>query len=101
MADSLKKTIFKELTGSMKFIKEIFGRIFAIWGFIIFIPSLLIAYVLIGIAGLWKEPRRTIIFYNISRIWMQIFFFLTGIRIRIKGKEHFKKGETIHCSLQS
>lgn len=78
----------------MKFIKEILGRIFALSGIIIFIPTMLIAFILIGISGFWKEPKSTIIFQHIARVWMRIFFFLSGLRIKIKGKEHFKKGET-------
>jgi 1-acyl-sn-glycerol-3-phosphate acyltransferase len=44
-------------------------------------------------AGLWKDPKRTIIFQHSSRIWMRVFFFLVGLRLSIKGKQHFKKGE--------
>lgn len=78
----------------MKFIKEILGRVFALWGIIIFIPTMLVAFIFIGISGFWKEPKSTIIFQRIARIWMRVFFFLSGLRIKIKGKEHFKKGET-------
>lgn len=78
----------------MKIIKEILGRIFALWGIIIFVPTMFVAFILIGISGFWKEPQSTIIFQRIARIWMRVFFFLSGLRIKIKGKEHFKKGET-------
>jgi len=77
----------------MNTIKNILGRIFAIWAILIFVPTMLIAFIPIWATGLWKEPKRTIIFQHISRIWMRVFFFLSGIRIAIKGKEHFKKGE--------
>jgi 1-acyl-sn-glycerol-3-phosphate acyltransferase len=77
----------------MSIIKNIFGRIFAFWALIIFIITMIIAFILIWIVGLWKEPKRTILFQQISRIWMRIFFFLTGLRIEIKGKENLKKGE--------
>ncbi|HLG40633.1 MAG TPA: lysophospholipid acyltransferase family protein [Chitinophagaceae bacterium] len=78
----------------MKIIKNIAGRIFAFWALIIFIITMFVAFILIWIVGAWKEPKRTILFQRISRIWMRIFFFLTGLRISLKGKEHFKKGET-------
>jgi 1-acyl-sn-glycerol-3-phosphate acyltransferase len=55
---------------------------------------MLVAFLLIWIAGFWKEPKRTIIFQHISRLWMRVFFFFSGVRISIKGKENFKKGET-------
>lgn len=77
----------------MNLIKNILGRIFATWAIIIFIPTMLIFFIPIWAAGLLKEPKRTILFQHSARIWMRIFFFLTGIRISIKGKSHFKKGE--------
>jgi 1-acyl-sn-glycerol-3-phosphate acyltransferase len=48
----------------------------------------------IWVVGLLPEPRRTAVFQVIARAWMRLFFFLTGIRIRIRGKENFKKGKT-------
>jgi len=78
----------------MKVFKNIFGRIFAFWALIIFIPTMLIAFIPIWAAGLWKEPRRTVLFQHSARAWMRIFFFLTGIRISISGKNNFKNGET-------
>lgn len=77
----------------MKLIKNISGRVFAFWAMIIFIPTMLIAFIPIWAAGLWKEPRRTVLFQHSARVWMRIFFFLTGIRISIKGKNNFKNGE--------
>lgn len=78
----------------MQATKEIAGRIFALWALIIFVPTMLVAYPLIAITGFWKEPKSTALFQVISRTWMQVFFFLSGIRLRVKGKQHFKKGET-------
>ena len=77
----------------MNIIKNILGRIFAFWALLIFIPTMLVAFIPIWITGLWKEPKRTILFQHISRVWMRVFFLLTGIRISIKGKNNFKKGE--------
>lgn len=75
-------------------IKAILGRIFALWALLIFIPTMLIAFPLIFFTGYWKEPTRTARFQKVAKVWMQFFFFAVGIRIRIYGKEHFKKGET-------
>lgn len=72
--------------------KNILGRVFAIWALIIFIPTMIIAFLLIWAVVLWKEPRRTALFQHVARVWMRIFFFLTGVRISIKGKENFQKG---------
>ena len=77
----------------MKIIKEIFGRVFAVWAMLIFIITMLPVVLLMWIIGLLKEPKRTAAFRNISNAWMRVFFLLTGIRLKIKGKEHFRKGE--------
>ena len=77
----------------MKFFKEILGRIFALWAMLWFVITMFIVFIPIWAAGLWPEPKRTKIFHSISRGWMFFFFFITGMRLRVKGKEAFKKGE--------
>lgn len=77
----------------MNAIKNILGRIFAIWAIIIFVPTMLIFFPFIAASMLWKDPTRTRLFQHIARLWMYIFFFFTGIRLRRKGKKNFKKGE--------
>ncbi len=74
-------------------LKNILGRIFALWAAIIFVSTMLIFFLPMWIIGLWKEPRRSYLMHTIYKVWMIIFFFLTGIRLRIKGKENFKKEE--------
>ncbi|MBC7949564.1 MAG: 1-acyl-sn-glycerol-3-phosphate acyltransferase [Chitinophagaceae bacterium] len=73
--------------------KNILGRLSAFWALIIFFITMLIVVIPLWAVGLVEEPRRTVIFQHISRIWMQTFFLLTGVRIDVKGKEHFRKGE--------
>ena len=78
----------------MNVIKNILGRIFAFWAILIFVPTMLVAFIPIWAVGLWKEPKRTILFQHAARVWMHVFFFLSGIRISIKGKKNFKPKET-------
>ncbi|HEX7904297.1 MAG TPA: lysophospholipid acyltransferase family protein [Chitinophagaceae bacterium] len=77
----------------MKMIKNILGRVFAFWALIVFVVTMLLIYIPFLITGLWKEPRRTVLFIQLSRTWMKVFFTLSGVRRIFKGKEHFKKGE--------
>ena len=77
----------------MNLLKNIVGRAFAFWAIIVFVPTMLIAFIPIGLAGLWPEPKRTKIFQTSSAIWMRIFFLLTGTRLIVKGKENFEKGK--------
>lgn len=78
----------------MNLLKNIFGRIWAIWGLVIFVATLLIAVIPIWIAGIFPEPKRTETFRRASKAWMVVYLHLIGCPIRIKGKQHFKKGET-------
>src|SRR5262245_47654325 len=77
----------------MKVIKNILGRIFAVWAMIVFVLSMLIFVIPIWIAGLWPEPKRTEILIKTARIWMWVFFTFSGLRLQLRGKENFKKGE--------
>jgi 1-acyl-sn-glycerol-3-phosphate acyltransferase len=77
----------------MSIFKNILGRLFALWAMLIFIPTMLVALPFIAASGLWKEPTSTRLFQPVTRVWMRVFFFFTGIRMQIRGKEHFKKGE--------
>lgn len=45
------------------------------------------------VVGIVKEPRRTEIFRRISKGWMQVFFFFTGCRLKVIGKNNFKPHE--------
>jgi 1-acyl-sn-glycerol-3-phosphate acyltransferase len=74
-------------------IKNVLGRLFAIWAIIVIITMVLFAIPIIWLTGRRKEPKRTVIFRKVSKVWMSIFFFLTGLRISIKGKNHFE-GDT-------
>lgn len=74
--------------------RNILGRIFAFWAAIVFVSTMLVAFILILLASLFKEPASTRIFHQITRVWMRIFLTLSGIRFSVKGKKNFKKGET-------
>jgi len=74
-------------------IKNILGRLLACWGAIIFALTLLIVVVPIMLTNYVKEPRGTEIFRRISKAWMDVFLFSIGVRLVVKGKKHFVKGE--------
>lgn len=74
-------------------IKNILGRLFTVWGGIVFIGSMLVFMPAVWISGMFEEPKRTAAFIRICRAWMGIFFPLSGVRLTIKGRESFKKDE--------
>ena len=78
----------------MNSIKNILARIIALWAILLFVSTLLIAFILISFAWLWKDPMRTRIFHRVSQAWMGLFLPLTGVWVIRKGKRNFKKGQT-------
>lgn len=77
----------------MKWMKEILGRVFALWAMIIFVTSLLIIFFPIWLAGLWREPKRTVYVFKVFNVWMKFFFVCGGVKRIYSGKENFKKGQ--------
>jgi 1-acyl-sn-glycerol-3-phosphate acyltransferase len=77
----------------VKLLKEIFGRIWALWGLTSFIITFLIFFIPSMLTWLMPEPKGQAIFIGLARIWMNIWLHLAGCPVTIKGKEHFKKGK--------
>lgn len=77
----------------MKLIKEVLGRIFALWAAVIFIASLLVVFIPIWLTKVWPEPKRTIQVFRIFHVWMKFFFVFSGVKRIFKGRENFRKGE--------
>lgn len=77
----------------MNILKNILGRLFALWAILTFILTMLVIIIPTWAFGLFAEPKRTKAFINLSRVWMAVWLPLAGIRLIIKGRAHFKKGE--------
>jgi 1-acyl-sn-glycerol-3-phosphate acyltransferase len=78
----------------MKVIKNIFGRIWALWGLTSFIATFLVIYFPSMITWMIPDPKGQKIFIGIARGWMYVWLRLVGCPVTIKGKEHFKPGKT-------
>jgi 1-acyl-sn-glycerol-3-phosphate acyltransferase len=76
----------------VKFIKEIAGRIFALWALLLFVSTMLVAILFYLPCFLLGEPAKANWHRTVSRIWMHIFLTLSGCPLRVRGKEHFIKG---------
>lgn len=74
-------------------IKNILGRIFIVWGGLMFIGTMMLVILPIWATGLMPEPKRTAWVIRLCRLWMALFYPLAGISVRIYGKENFKKNE--------
>lgn len=78
----------------MKIIKEILGRIFALWALLaFFVPMLLIALP-IWLIGFIPEPGKTAYSFKLFNTWLALFFILSGVRRKIVGRKNFRKGQT-------
>jgi len=76
-------------------IKNIFGRIWAVWGALVFVLTMLIFLIPFFLFIYFqKEPKKTNRFISYSRVWMDIFLGLVGCPLKIQGREYFKKGKT-------
>lgn len=73
--------------------KNIFGRIWAVWGLIWFVVTMLLFMIPFVIIYYQAEPKRTRGFIFVSRIWMGIYMPMIGCPVSIKGKENFAAGE--------
>jgi len=87
----------------MKIVKEILGRLFAIWALITFLVTFILIFIPSMLTWLIPEPKGQDIFIKIARLWMNIWLTLVGCPIKIKGKENFKKGKSyiITCNHNS
>jgi|SRR5579862_8975042 len=78
----------------MKLFKNIVGRFLAFWTLLIFVVTMLLFFIpFLLFIYFKKDPLKTSRFVKYSRVWMNIFYFLVGCSLRIRGKEYFKRGE--------
>lgn len=75
-------------------LKNIFARIWALWGLISFAVTFLIVFTPAMVAYLLPLPQSQRYFMVISKIWMTSWLFLIACRVKITGRKNFKKGET-------
>jgi 1-acyl-sn-glycerol-3-phosphate acyltransferase len=79
---------------STEFLKNIFARIWALWGLISFVITFLIIIIPALITYLIPNPKGQFIFIKIAKVWMDVWLSLILCPLSVKGKEYFKKGET-------
>lgn len=75
----------------MKILKEIFGRIWALWAALLFVATMLVAIFFYIPCFLLKEPAAGKWHRAVSRVWMTVFLNLVGCPLKIKGAQYFSK----------
>lgn len=78
----------------MNWLKNILGRIYAVYGLLLFFVTFLILILPAWIISFYPDPRKTRYFLNMSRIWMQFFMPLVFCTVRRKGLHYFEQGQT-------
>jgi 1-acyl-sn-glycerol-3-phosphate acyltransferase len=79
----------------MQIFKNIFGRIWAVWGAISFTVTMLLFMVPFFLFIYFQdEPKKTNRFISYSRVWMDIFLGLIGCSLTTQGQQYFRKGKT-------
>lgn len=77
----------------MKILKEIFGRVWAVWGILLFVVSMLFFMIPFIMIKQKPEPKRTRLFIRFSKAWMQIFLNGIACPLTVIGKEYFQPGK--------
>jgi 1-acyl-sn-glycerol-3-phosphate acyltransferase len=78
----------------MKIIKEILGRVFALWALLTFLVTFLIIFIPSMITWLIPGPKGQDIFIKIARLWMNVWLTLIGCPLKVTGQQNFIKGKT-------
>ncbi len=78
----------------MKIFKEIFARIWAVWGILSFIATFLVVFLPSMVTYLIPDPRGTDIFIRMARVWMSVWLWLVGCPVKIAGRKNFAAGQT-------
>jgi 1-acyl-sn-glycerol-3-phosphate acyltransferase len=67
----------------------VFGHLWAFWGLIVFVCTLIIVYIPIILTFLIPEPAGVKTFKTISKAWMTVFLYGIGCPIKVVGKKYY------------
>lgn len=73
----------------MKLIKNIIGRILAIWALLVFVSTMFVFFPFYLVCFLIPDPQKSKYHRFISQIWMGVFLFFSGITFKVNGKAVF------------
>ncbi len=74
----------------MNVLKEIFARIWALWGLLLFVSTMFIAYLFYIPCHFLKQPAKANWHRHVSRVWIFIYLRLIGCPLKVKGANYFK-----------
>src|SRR5688500_15217830 len=77
----------------MNWLRNIAGRIFAVYGLLLFAATLLVVLISIWIISFFPDPHKTRWFLALGRVWMKVYMNLIFCPVFRKGLENFKMGQ--------
>jgi 1-acyl-sn-glycerol-3-phosphate acyltransferase len=79
----------------MNTFKNIFARVWALWGLVSFVFTFLIIFIPSMLAYLITDPvKGQYYFIKVSKLWMDIWLPLVGCPVTVTGKENFIGNES-------
>jgi 1-acyl-sn-glycerol-3-phosphate acyltransferase len=82
-------------TARFTWIQEIFGKIWAVWGLVVFVVTMLLfLFPFLLFCYFRPDPEKNHLFIKMARVWMNIFLWLIGCPLKVRGREYFEKGQT-------
>lgn len=75
----------------MNIFKNIFGRIWALWAMVSFVATFLIIFLPSMITYLIPDPKGSVFFIKIAKLWMTVWLNLVGCPLKVTGKNNFEK----------
>ena len=76
----------------MKIAKNIFARIWCLWGLVTFVGTFLLIFLPSMLSYLMGEVTGQRYFIFVSRCWMRVWLFLIACPVRVTGTENFIPG---------
>ena len=70
-------------------ILNIVCRIWALWALLLFLCTMLIAFVFYSPCFFLDDPARSVWHRKVSRVWMFVYLHLIGCPLVVRGKENF------------
>jgi len=74
--------------------KNIFARIWALWGLITFIITFILIFFPSMIAYLIPGRPGAVYFWRLSRVWIATWLILICCKLKVKGESNFQKGKS-------
>jgi 1-acyl-sn-glycerol-3-phosphate acyltransferase len=78
----------------MRFLKNLLGRVYLGYFLLLFLITMIPAYVAVLIIQSFPEPKRSNALHKIFKAWMGVFMPIVFCPVRRKGAEYFVPGKT-------